>query len=350
MKFYVVIIFIFFNIFFGESKLLRSKYLTEEMIGDVGELDKYEKKARVIFSKYEKAKFYQIVAYTYYEKYIDLVQELESLDRHYYYVFSNYDAENSLELIDSEVNSPGIQNDFTPILFEENSKINIKLFKAKVGLFKKQYYSYLNYFNKKIKMYNNELSQIKKKADDKIRLYDSNKIFSDYKSFLLNQENIDKNFDNELIVVYSEDIILEISWPNKNYKRIFIYRDNSNQISKTIDSKDGKLLLETNYDIIFNDDVFLTFLKSNNISLDDYEDYGIYSIQKYNDFEKVEKITYYSINNKVIGVIVREFEEDFLKLISENWYIGEYSRKIREFNNIFEPKSSKYIWVEKEYR
>ena len=35
---------------------------------------------------------------------------------------------------------------------------------------------------------------------------------------------------------------------------------------------------------------------------------------------------------------------------SENWYIGEYSRKIREFNNIFEPKSSKYIWVEKEYR
>ena len=350
MKFYILIIFIIFNVLFGESKLLRSKYLTEQMIGDVEELDKYEKKARVIFSKYEKAKFYQIVAYTYYEKYSDLVQELESLDRHYYYVFSNYDAENLLGLIDSEINSPGIQNDFTPILFEENSKINIKLFKAKAGLFKKQYYDYLNYFNKKIKMYNNKLSQVKKKADDKIRSYDSNKIFSDYKSFLLNYENIDENLYNDLIVVYSEDIISEISWPNKNYKRIFIYNDNSNQISKTIDSKDGKLLLETNYDIMFNDDIFLTFLRSNNISLDNYEDYGIYSIQKYNNFEKVEKIIYYSINNKIIGVIVREFEEDFLKLISENWYIGEYSRKIREFNNIFEPKSSKYIWVEKEYR
>ena len=349
MKFYLVIILIIFNALLSESKLLRSKYLTEQMISDVGELDKYEKKARVILSKYEKAKFYQIVAYTYYEKYSDLVQELESLDRHYYYVFSNYDAENLLELIDSEINSPGIQNDFTPILFEENSKINIKLFKAKAGLFKKQYYDYLNYFNKKNKMYNIELSQIKKKADDKIRLYDSNKIFSDYKSFLLNHENIKENLDSDLSVVYSEDIISEISWPNKNYKRIFIY-NNSNQISKTIDSKDGKLLLETNYDIIFNDDVFLTFLKSNNIFLDDYEDYGIYSIQKYNDFEQVEKITYYSINNKIIGVIVREFEEDFLKLISENWYIGEYSRKIREFNNIFEPKSSKYIWIEKEYR
>ena len=56
MKFYLVIILIIFNALLSESKLLRSKYLTEQMISDVGELDKYEKKARVILSKYEKAK------------------------------------------------------------------------------------------------------------------------------------------------------------------------------------------------------------------------------------------------------------------------------------------------------
>ena len=62
VTFYIIPLKFIFNALLSESKLLRSKYLTEQMISDVGELDKYEKKARVILSKYEKAKFYQIVA------------------------------------------------------------------------------------------------------------------------------------------------------------------------------------------------------------------------------------------------------------------------------------------------
>ena len=95
-----------------------------------------------------------------------------------------------------------------------------------------------------------------------------------------------------------------------------------------------------------------SILKENNIYTENIKSvhWDIDDPIEYNDFEKAFKITYYSINNSIIGIITREFEEDFLKLINENWYIGEYSRKIREFNNIFEPKSSKYIWIEKEYR
>ena len=62
MKFCLLIIFIISSIFFADSKLLRSKHLTQEMVNDIQELDKYEKKAKRIFNKYEKAKFYQIVA------------------------------------------------------------------------------------------------------------------------------------------------------------------------------------------------------------------------------------------------------------------------------------------------
>ena len=51
-----------------------------------------------------------------------------------------------------------------------------------------------------------------------------------------------------------------------------------------------------------------------------------------------------------MGIIVREFEEDVLELVSESWYIGDYNKKIREFNNIFDPKTDKYIWVENKYK
>ena len=352
MKFCFLIIFTISSIFFAESKLLRSKYLTEDMVSDIQELDKYEKKAKRIFNKYEKAKFYQIIAYTYYEQYRNLVDELESLDRHYYYVFSNYEAEELFSSIDSQVISPGVQNDFTPILFEENSDINIKLFKAKAGMFKKQYHDYLNYFNQKISMYNNKFNEVKKNILAQMKSVKQNKIYSDYKSFLLDIESIDRNIENELNVIFNEELISEIIWPyNDYYKRKFYYHEDSKQISKTVDFKNQKRILETDYNIDTNQDDFLSFIILNNSSsLTSLEDYGVYSIQEYNNFEKVTKITYYSIGNETIGVIVREFEEDFLKLTSEKWYIGNYNRKIREFNSIFDPKSDKYIWIEEKYK
>ena len=352
MKFCFLIIFTISSVFFAESKLLRSKYLTQEMVGDIQELDKYEKKAKKIFNKYEKAKFYQVIAYTYYEEYINLVNELESLDRHYYYVFSNYEAEELYSSIDLKVASPGVQNDFTPILFEENSDINIKLFKAKAGMFKKQYYGYLNYFNQKVSVYSNQLSNIKKNTLVQLKSSKQNKIYSDYKNFLLDIESIDRDIENELNVIFNEELITEIIWPyNDYYKRKFYYYKDSNQISKTVDFKKQKRILETDYNIDINQNDFLSFIiLNNNISITSLENYGVYSVQEYNNFEKVTKITYYSIGNEIIGVIVREFEEDFLKLISEKWYIGDYNRKVREFNSIFDPKSDKYIWIEKKYK
>ena len=351
MKFYFLIIFIISSVFLAESKLLRSKYLTKEMIDNIEELDKYEKKAKRIFNKYEKAKFYQIVAHTYYNKYTDLVNELESLDRHYYYVFSNYDAEKLFIDIDTEIKSPGIQNEFVPILFENDSSLNIKLFKAKAGLFKKQYYDYLHYFNQKVSIYSNKFREIRNSTLSQLESANYSKIYNDYKNFLLNIESIDRNIDDELNVIFNQGLISEIIWPyNDYYNRKFYYYENSNRISKTIDSRNQKKISETAYDINVNQDDFLQFIILKDILPTEFEKYGTYSIKEYNTFEKVFKITYYSINNKIIGVIIREFEEDFLKLISENWYIGNHSKKIREFNSIFDPKSDKYIWVEKQYK
>ena len=110
----------------------------------------YNKTARRIFNKYEKAQFYQMVAYTYYLKYEGLVKELKSLDRHYYSLFNYYIQNIDYSSIEKEVKVPGVQNDFVPILFGENSSINIRLFKAQAKMFKKQYHDYLDYFNHKI--------------------------------------------------------------------------------------------------------------------------------------------------------------------------------------------------------
>ena len=200
-------------------------------------------------------------------------------------------------------------------------------------------------------MYNNEFSNIKKNTLNKMNSLNNDKIYNDYKSFLLGIESINRNIDDELNVLFNGEFISEIIWDYKDsYKRKFIYKQDSNEISKTIDFKKQKKILETNYNIVENQEDFLNFIISNKIVSEGLGEYGIYSIQEYNDFEKIFRITYYSINNKIIGVIVREFEEDFLKLISEKWYIGDYNRKIREFNSIFDPKSDKYIWIEEKYK
>ena len=88
MKSYSFLLIIILSFIFSGSDLLRSKYLTQDMINDIEKLDDYNKNARKIRDEYERAKFYQIIAYTYYGKYEKLVLELESLDRHYYSLFT----------------------------------------------------------------------------------------------------------------------------------------------------------------------------------------------------------------------------------------------------------------------
>ena len=50
-----ILLFIALNFIFSESNLLRSEFLTDEMINNLAELDQYERVARKIFNKYEKA-------------------------------------------------------------------------------------------------------------------------------------------------------------------------------------------------------------------------------------------------------------------------------------------------------
>ena len=349
MKLYFVISIILSSLFLADSDLLRSKYLTEDMINNVDDLDKYERKAIRIFNKYEKAKFYQIVSYTYYNNYKSLVGELESLDRHYYYVFSSYNAEKVFNDIDAAIKIPGVQNKFSPILFDDKADVNIKLFKAKAKMFKRQYYDYLNYFNEKVGLHTRQLLKIKKKTSSDKSLITSDKSYKDYYNFLLDIESIDRDIEDELVVkLNTDELISKIMWSGKKYyEREFHYFEDSDQIAKTVDFKDGKIILETdyNFDILRND--FTQFITANDMLDSELKEYGNYLITEYNDFEKAFKITYYSINNSIIGIITREFEEDFFKLINENWYIGNYNKKVREFNRIFEPKAGKYIWTEK---
>ena len=349
MKFYFVISIGLLSMFLADSDLLRSKYLTQDMIEDVEDLDKYERKAIRIFNKYEKAKFYQIVAYTYYNNYKSLVEELESLDRHYYYVFSDYNAEKIFNNIDSSIKTPGVQNKFSPILFDDKTEINIKLFKAKAKMFKRQYYDYLDYFNEKVGLYTRKLLEIKKETSRNKSLVTYDKSYNDYYNFLLDIESIDRNIEDELVVKLNKDeLISKIVWAGqKYYEREFYYFKNSDQISKTVDFKNGKIMFETNYNFDISKNNFIQFVSVNDMLDNELKEYGNYSITEYNDFEKEFKITYYSINNSIIGIITREFEEDFLKLINENWYIGSYNKKVREFNRIFEPENGKYIWTEK---
>ena len=353
MKFYILIIFILLNLIYSESDLLRSKYLTDDMLEDIEKLDKYDRKARKIFNKYEKAKFYQLIAYTYYTRYEELVNELKSLDRHYYSIFNDYKGDDIFISIDEEISHPGIQNEFTPILFTEDDSINIRLFRAKAKMFKKQYHDYLIYFNEKFGLYNSELIILKKRTASQNKKTNYSKIYNDYNNFLLSIESVDKSDSDILNVTLREnDLVEKISWSNKNsnYQRKFHYFNESDKVFKTVDFKDGAIILETIYNIEISEDQFLDFIISQGISNLHLVEYGNYSITNYNKFEKPIKVTYYSINNNIIGIIAREFEEDVLELVSESWYIGDYNKKIREFNNIFDPKSDKYIWIEEKYK
>ena len=55
MKSYFFLLVIILSFIFSESDLLRSEYLTQDMIDDIQKLDNYNKKARKIKNKYERA-------------------------------------------------------------------------------------------------------------------------------------------------------------------------------------------------------------------------------------------------------------------------------------------------------
>ena len=350
----VILSIIVLNFVFMESDLLKSKHLTEKMINSTEELDKYHKTARKIFSKYERAKFYQVVAHTYYIKYQKLVEELESLDRHYYSLFSRYIKNFDYSLIEKKIKTPGVQNEFVPILFEDNTSINIRLFKTQAKMFKNQYHDYLVYFNNKVELCNDKLIELQKtKTNDTKKPKNYTKIYSDYRNFLLEKETVDINKEGTLNVeINSNNLISEISWfsYNNEYKREHYYLNNSENINKTIDFKDSKIISETNYDINLEKDIFFNFIISNEISDLSLINYGNYSITNYNDFSKPTKTTYYSINNDILGCIIKFFEQEHLSLISEIWYIGDCNKKIREFQISFDPETNKNKWIENRYR
>jgi len=338
-----------------DSDLLQSRYLTDNMIDNIEELDNYNKIAQKIFSKYERAKFYQVVSYTYYIKFQNLVKELESLDRHYYSLFSQYIENINYSLIEKELRNPGVQTEFVPILFEEKSNINIRVFKTQAKMFKNQYHDYLNYFNNKIELCNNKLIELQQadKHAQNIEAKNYIKIYDDYRDFLLELETIDINNEGTLNVeINSNNLISEISWKinDQEYKREYQYLNKSEDINKTFDFKNSKIILETNYNINWEKDVFFNFIISNQISDLSLISYGNYSVTNYNDFLKPIKTTYYSINNNILGYIIKNFEEEHLSLISEVWYIGDSNKKIREFEISFDPNTNKNKWIENRYR
>ena len=328
MKSYFFLLVIILSFIFSESDLLRSEYLTQDMIDDIQKLDNYNKKARKIKNKYERAKFYQIVAYTYYIKYEKLVLELESLERHYYSVFNDYIENIDFNSIENKISPPGIQNQFVPILFNEETDINIKLFKAKSKMFKKQYHDYLTYFNNKINLYSNKLMELKQLKPNKNEKDNYNKTYHNYNDFLLDIEAIGDSEYVSNTLLDSNNLIHEIKWNNENniYKRKFYYDGNSDNIIKTVDLENEKIILEINYNINLKEDEFIDFIILNDIGNLSLIDYGNYCVIDYNEFEQPIKTTYYSVNRNIIGRIVKNFEQD-LELINESWYIGSMIKK-----------------------
>ena len=252
-----ILVFIILNFIFSESNLLRSEFLTNEMIEDLNKLDNYERVARKIFNRYEKAKFYQIVAYTYFEKYESLVVELDLLEKQYISIMTTYSNNIDFSFIDNMPNA-AIKNNFTPILFSKDSDINVKLFKAKAALFKKEYHDFVAQLN----VFERELGEIKGlHSQSKIKT-NYNKIYNGYESFILDYESYNKNKDSFITVIDSNNMLVEINWiKNKeSFKRKFEYFENSYDIKKTIDYQDGKIAIEVNYDIQL--DEFISYLEN----------------------------------------------------------------------------------------
>ncbi|MAV65247.1 MAG: hypothetical protein CMG00_08670 [Candidatus Marinimicrobia bacterium] len=335
------------NLGFSEFDLLRSKYLTDDMVLDISKLDKYPKIARKIFNKYEKAKFYQMIAYTYYIKYQDLTNELESLEKQFQVLIQEYSDEVNLDFLKNN-ESAGIQNEFVPILFSEDDSFSIKLFKAKAGMFKKQYHEYRGYFNQKINLYNKELKELRNSK--MVDLNNSNqKIYDDYNQFILNQESSKYNEPGLNTIFNDDELINEINWYSDEsfFQRKFYYTKVNNNIKMTVDYKDNSIVLETVYIFDISDDRFLSFLmnEKNDVNFDSN---GIFYNKYYNKFNQLFKTVYYQANGNIIGCILNFFEEE-LKLVGENWYIDDCQNKIREFKNKYDPKTQKYIWLESKY-
>ena len=338
MKYLILILIVSFS--YSESDLLRSKYLTQNMIDDIEELDKYNRKARFIFNKYEKAKFYQIIAFTYHLKYQDLVEELNSLERQYFSIITSYNPEFDFSIVD-EIASPKMKNTFNPILFSENSNIKIRLFKAKAGLFEKQYHEYLNYFNKKINLLKNLLYNAKKDPLVMKNKIPNKKDYDSYSDFVLNVESSDKIAVN-INTVISNNLIKEINWyEDSSYcKRDFFYSDEL-ELYKTIDYKDNLRDMETIYDV---NDYFIDYITDNKF-IRNIKKKGNYSISFFNKFDKIYKTVYYSANGEIIGGVHFDFKEN-LELLNESWYIGDNRKVIKEIRKIYDPKTHKYITIE----
>ena len=341
-----ILLCIIFNFIFSESNLLRSEFLTNEMIEDFNKLDRYERVARKIFNKYEKAKFYQIVAYTYSEKYESLVIELALLEKQYVSVMANYSKDADFSFIDNMPNA-AIKNDFTPILFSKDSDINVKLFKAKAALFKKQYHNFVAHFNIRLNIFEKELGKVKGLHSQSKIKSNYNKIYNGFESFILDYESYNKNKDSFVTVIDSNNMLVEINWieNGESFKRKFEYFDNSHDIKKTIDYHAEEIIIEVDYDI--QSDEFISYLKNHSDSYGNisYINVGNFLVKYYNPLKKIFKIKYFFSNGEVFGCIVKNFEEE-LELIDEIWYIDDCETKVRELKNMYDPKTNKKMLLE----
>ena len=343
-------LFIIFNFIFSESDLLRSQFLTNEMINNVYDLDKYEKTVRKIFNKYEKAKFYQIVSYTYSQKYESLVAELNLLEKQYMSVMNTYSDDVNFSFIDNMPDA-AIKNEFTPILFSENARINVKLFKAKAALFKKQYHEFVEHFNIRLNIFERELSRVKKLHNSPDNPSNYSKIYNGYESFILNSESYSKNKDSFISILDTNNILVEFNWVENNifFKREFQYFNNSSDIKRTIDYQDEKAIVEVNYDI--GSDEFVDYLM-NKVNYNDgipYIDEGNFSVKYFNRLNKPFKIKYFFASGEVFGCIIKNYQEE-LELIDEIWYIDDCETKVRELKNIYDPKTNKKILFETHFK
>ena len=338
MKYFILII--FFSFLYSESELLRSKYLTQDMIDDVKKLDKYNNQARVIFNKYEKAKFYQLVAFTYDLKYQDLVEELNLLENQYFSIIRTYNPEFDFSVFNN-IGTPKMKNKFSPILFSEESDIKIRLFKAKAGLFEKQYHEYLDYFNKKINLFKTMLKKAKMNKMDNSKDMTTKKEYNNYSDFISGLESNEK-IESNINTIIEDDLIKKINWyENDNYYEKEFFYSQEVELYKTIDYKNSMKTMETIYNI---NDYFINYIIDNKF-IRNINGHGNYAISFFNKFGNIYKTIYYSVNGEILGSVNFDFKEN-LELLNESWYIGDNRKKIKEFKEIYDPMTHRYITVE----
>ena len=113
------------------------------------------------------------------------------------------------------------------------------------------------------------------------------------------------------------------------------------ELDRIIDYKNEVKIMETMYDI---DDDFIHYIIDNKF-IRNISGHGNYAINFFNKFANIYKTVYYSANGEIIGSIQFDFKEN-LELLSESWYIGDNRKKIKEFREIYEPKTHRYITIE----